>query len=100
MQINIYKYDFFYGDDLFLHRLFNSVKGLIAYVMLDLAGVCRCVFLADAQSDEKFGQQSVTVVHLMSNLCTKLCKSEISVGINRYVAAVFQKAYCAADAWL
>ena len=87
MQIEVYKIAAF--CPYLIHRFLYRLEGLVADVMLDLAGVVRCGFLAYAERHQKFGEKSVSVVHLMRDLTSKLGQGKVSVGVNVYVAAFF-----------
>ena len=56
--------------------------------------------LIHSESDEKVGQESVTVEHFDSNLAADIGQGEIAVLVNVYVPASLQKTYRAADARL
>ena len=70
-----------------LDLLFDSLKGLVAYVMLYLARVGLCRLAINTDGYEKVGKDIVPVKNLRRNGEPGFGKREIAVGINGYVSA-------------
>ena len=86
--------------NLTLDRALDCIEGLIAYMMLDFAGVEGCNLLADTERNQKFGEQVMPVVHLLCNLKACIREGEITRFIHADVATVLKQTDSSADAGL
>ena len=78
--------------------VFYCLKCLVAYIMLDLAGVLRGGFFADAQVYKQLRQQLMPLVYLVGYLASRFGQEKMSAFIEGHEAAAFQYAHSAADA--
>ena len=79
---------------------FQSRKGAAAYDVLDFAGVVCRGFLVDAEPDEEFAEDGVTLIGALSDLKSCLGEMKSAVVGNCDVAAVAENSDRTADAGL
>ena len=89
----------FYHILLFEKGLYR-LERLVAYVMLDLAGIGVGRFLTYTKRDEKSGQGAVAIVNLLRHVTALVGKADIAVLVNRYVSATLKQADRSAYTWL
>ncbi len=77
---------------------FQSRKGAAAYDVLDFAGVVCRGFLVDAEPDEEFAEDGVTLVCALSDLKSCLGEMKSAVVGNGDIAAVAENSDRTADA--
>ena len=72
---------------LFFHMCFDSVKGGIAYIMLDAAGIFGSCFFVNSYAYQQPGQDGMTLVDALCKYFSGLGKLYVAVGV------LFDKAF-------
>jgi hypothetical protein len=70
-----------------LNVLFDRLEGLVAQVMLDLAGIVGRDPFVNAELYEKLGEEFVALVHLVRYLRARVGQGKIAVLVNVDVSA-------------
>ena len=79
---------------------FDRIEGLVAYVVLDAAGVLGSCFLVDPDADEHFGENYMTLVDLLGSGCALARELERTVFSDLDHVFFLEDAECAADGGL
>ena len=79
------------------HMILDSVKGLIAYVVLNAAGILSGRFFINTEIYKELGQHGVALVDTFSKDLSGLGKSDMTVGIFFNQAFILKKTQGAAD---
>ena len=82
------------------HALFDHVKGFLADIMLDLAGVIGRRFAVHTQAHQKLGENIMALEYFLGDEDPRGCQKQVALIIDRHVARVTQYADRSADAGL
>ena len=93
MQIIIYKFGNSFGkkqdQELIQHRVFDSVKRLVAYVMLNFAGIGGGNLLVNTKRNKEGCKHAMSIVDLMRQLLALIGKADKAVVVDGNVAPFF-----------
>ena len=90
---------FFLLNEVVIMRL-DLLKALLTDVVLHLARILRGGLFINAETDEKFREQSVALVYFLSYIEPRFGEGQIPFLVHEKIAALFEKPDGAADARL